>query len=89
MAIMMISEVMGQTEEGYDGLLSRVGPVLRAAPGFRMHASHAVDGGWRVIEIWDSREDAGRFYATAIAPHLPSHIRPKVTFAPLYDVFHP
>lgn len=89
MAVMMISDVGGQTPDGYDGLLAKVGPVLKAAPGFMMHASHPIDGGWRVVEFWESREDAARFYAATIAPHLPEGIRPKLTFAPLHDVLRP
>lgn len=86
---MMISDVGGQTPQGYDGLLEQVGPVLEAAQGFVLHASHPIDGGWRVVEIWESREDAARFYATSIAPHLPEGIRPKLTFVPLHDVLRP
>jgi hypothetical protein len=86
MTVMMISDVAGQTLEGYDGLLARVSPAMQAAPGFVMHASHPIDGGWRVVEIWQSREDAGRFFAQAIAPHLPKGIHPKVSFTPLHDV---
>jgi hypothetical protein len=86
MAILMISDVGGQTPEGYDGLFAMVGEALKTAPGFVMHASHPVDGGWRVVEVWQSREDAGRFFATHIAPHLPEGIHPKLTFASLHDV---
>lgn len=86
MAIMMISEVAGQTAEGYDGLLATVGSPLSQAPGFLMHTSHPTETGWRVIEIWESREDAGRFFAAHIAPHLPDHIQPKLTFELLHDV---
>ncbi len=89
MAVMMISDVDGQTPQGYDGLLAQVGPFLRVAQGFLMHASHPIDGGWRVVEIWESREDAARFYAATIAPQLPKGIRPKLTFAPLHDVLQP
>ena len=89
MAVMMTSEIVGQTLAGYSGLLEVVSPALLSAPGFVMHASHAVDGGWRVVEIWNSREDAARFFATAIAPHLPKGIRPKLSFTPLHDVLGP
>jgi hypothetical protein len=89
LAVMMISDVRGQTQDGYDALLAKVSPTLRSAQGFMMHASHPIDGGWRVVEIWQSREDAGRFYATAIAPHLPKGIQPKVSFSPLHDVVRP
>jgi hypothetical protein len=89
MAVMMISDVSGQTPEGYDGLFAKVGPVMKAAEGFLMHASHPIEGGWRVVELWETREDAGRFYAAAIAPNLPEGIRPKVSFAPLHDFVQP
>jgi hypothetical protein len=48
--------------------------------------SHPTDAGWRVIEVWDSREDAAQFFAIHIAPKLPVGIRPKLTFVPLHDV---
>jgi hypothetical protein len=89
MAVMMVSDVSGQTPQGYDGLLQKVGPVLKAADGFLMHASHPIDGGWRVVEFWETRDHAARFYAAAIAPHLPDGIRPKLTFAPLHDLLQP
>jgi hypothetical protein len=89
MPVMMISDVSGQTPQGYDGLLAEVGPVLKSAEGFLMHASHPIEGGWRVVEVWDTREDAARFYAATIARHLPEGIRPKLTFAPLHDLVWP
>lgn len=89
MAVLMTSEIAGQTFEGYDGLFHTVSPALKRAQGFLMHVSHPLDGGWRVIEIWNSREDAARFFATTIAPNLPDGIRPKLTFEPLHDVLQP
>jgi hypothetical protein len=85
----MTSEISGQTLQGYQGLFDTVSPALKAAPGFVLHASHPVDGGWRVVEIWQTREDAGRFYAASIAPNLPEGLHPKLTFAPLHDVVQP
>lgn len=89
MAVLMTSEIAGQTFEGYDGLFNAVSPALKQAQGFLMHASHPLDGGWRVIEIWTSREDAARFFASTIAPNLPDGIHPKLTFEPLHDVLQP
>jgi heme-degrading monooxygenase HmoA len=86
MTIMMISEVAGQTASGYDQLFAHVSEALRTAPGFLLHSSHPTEAGWRVIEIWESRDDAGRFFAAHIAPNLPDHIRPKLTFEALHDV---
>jgi hypothetical protein len=82
----MVSDVAGQTPAGYDALLAQVSAALKAAPGFLMHASHPIEGGWRVIEVWETREDVTRFYAANIAPHLPAGIRPKMTLTPLHDM---
>src|SRR5690606_7704600 len=67
MTVMMISEVSGQSTEGYESMLGLVGEALRQAPGFMMHTAHPVDGGWRIVEIWESREDATTFFSAHIA----------------------
>lgn len=89
MTVMMISEVSGQSTEGYESMLGLVGEALRQAPGFMMHTAHPVDGGWRIVEIWESREDATAFFSAHIAPHLPDGIRPKLNFQPLHGVLRP
>jgi heme-degrading monooxygenase HmoA len=86
MSVMMISEVGGQSAEGYDAMLAHVGEALRRAPGFVMHMAHQTDAGWRVVEIWNSREDATRFFAANIAPNLPEGIRPKLSFQALHSL---
>src|SRR5262245_6484447 len=86
MSVMMISEVSGQSPQGYDAMLGLVGDALRQAPGFIMHAAHPVEAGWRIVEVWHSREDAARFFAAHIAPHLPDGIRPKLSFQPLHSL---
>lgn len=86
MAVMMISEVGGQSPQGYDAMLATVRDALRQAPGFVMHMSYPGDAGWRIVEVWDSREDASRFFAAHIAPKLPAGIRPKLTFQSLHSL---
>ena len=66
MSVMMISEVSGQSPHGYDGMLAFVGDALRQAPGFILHMSHPVEAGWRIVEAWNSQEDATRFFAARI-----------------------
>ncbi|HVG50389.1 MAG TPA: hypothetical protein VM867_02015 [Xanthobacteraceae bacterium] len=89
MAVLMTSEVEGQSPQGYEGMLAVLSDPLRQAPGFVLHASHPVDGGWRIVEVWNSREDAARFFAAHVAPKLPDGIRPKLSFQPLHDVLIP
>ena len=89
MTVMIVAEVAGQSAQGYDGMLATVGDALRQAPGFIMHASHRADDGWRIVEVWASREDATRFFAAHVAPHLPDGIRPKLSFQPLHSLVKP
>jgi hypothetical protein len=77
MAVMVIAEVAGQDRQGYDGMLQALEGRVREAEGFIAHASHPVDGGWRVIELWRSKADSDRFYAVHVAPNLTPGIHPK------------
>lgn len=86
MAVMIISEVSNQTMRGYDDMLALVGDALRQTSGFLMHMSHPVDTGWRVVEVWNSIEEATRFFTVCIAPNLPDGIRPKLSFHPLHSL---
>lgn len=85
MAVLVIGEVPGQTRQGYDGMLGLLEAVLRQAPGFVLHTAHPVEGGWRVVEVWESKEDANRFFAQHIAPNLPPGIRPKRSVQELHS----
>lgn len=77
MTVIVVADVHGQTEAGYDGMLNALATPLRRAEGFVLHSAYAVDGQWHVVEVWRSRADADRFFAQQIAPHLPPGVRPK------------
>jgi hypothetical protein len=86
MPVMMTSEVAGQTPEGYEAMLGMLGDALRRSPGLMMHTAYPIADGWRIVEIWNSREDAARFFSAHVAPRLPENIRPKLTFQPLHGI---
>lgn len=89
MAVLITVEVKGQTQQGYDGMLGALAPAIKQAPGFVLHTSHPVEGGWRVIEIWESENNANQFFAKHVAPNLPSGIRPKRSVQELNSVVRP
>ena len=66
MAICMIFDMPGVTQQQYDAILDALGARLGASPppeaGHLMHIAGPADGGWRVIEVWDSHDDASRFW---------------------------
>jgi hypothetical protein len=86
MAILMTAEVPGQTLPGYDQMIDALAPIYRSTAGFLLHASHPVEGGWRVIDVWQSKAEFERFYAQHVAPNLPPRVRPKITVQELHDV---
>ena len=77
MTVIVVVDVQGQTEAGYDGMLQALADPIRQAEGFVLHSAYRVDGQWRVVEVWQSKADADRFFAKQIAPHLPPGVRPK------------
>jgi quinol monooxygenase YgiN len=77
MAVIVIAEVHGQTEAGYDGMLSALADQLRQTEGFVLHSAYQIEGKWRVMEVWRSKHDADRFFAQQVAPNLPPGVRPK------------
>ena len=86
MAVLVTAEVPGQTQQGYDGMLSVLGSALKAAPGFILHTAFPVEGGWRVLEMWDSKRQADEWYAKNVAPNLPPGIHPKRAVQELHSL---
>jgi quinol monooxygenase YgiN len=77
MAVIVIAEVHGQTEAGYDGMLNALADLARKADGFVLHSAYRVDDNWRIIEVWKSKAEANQFFAKHVAPHLPPGVHPK------------
>lgn len=86
MPVLVIAEVEGQTEEGYDGMMAVLEPHLAAAPGFIAQGGGPTGNGWRVFELWETGEDASRFFASYIHPHLPPGVTPRRTLVELHNL---
>jgi hypothetical protein len=84
MAVLVIADVKGQTQQGFDGIVAAIGEAMRQAPGFILLSGHATDDGWRVYEVWQSKAEAIRWFADAIAPNLPPGMHPKRTYQELH-----
>ena len=77
MAIAISADVPGQTKEGYEETIRALGATLKDAPGFIMHFGHPIEGGWRVVEVWESSKDASEWFAKYVRPNLPPAIKPQ------------
>jgi heme-degrading monooxygenase HmoA len=77
MAVTISADVPGQTKEGYEQTIRVLGDALKQAPGFIMHFGHPIEGGWRVVEVWESSKDAAEWFAKHVRPHLPPDVKPE------------
>ncbi len=89
MPVLMTAEVPGQTQEGYDGMAMALSQAMRQANGFILHTSEQTPDGWRVIEVWESADDANQFFAKNVHPNLPPGIKPKRSLKELHNLIVP
>jgi hypothetical protein len=89
MPVFISSNVKGQTQEGYDGVLMAVRESIKAAPGFIMHFAHPAEGEWKVYEVWNSKQEADQWFGKFIVPNLPPGIHPKRSYQSLHSIVLP
>jgi len=89
MPVLLVTEIEGQTQAGYESVLVKVSDAARQSHGFVLHASHPTEQGWRVVEVWQSKEAATLFFSAHVAPNLPKGIRPKISFHQLHNLVRP
>src|SRR5579871_6546111 len=88
MAILVVAEIPGGTVEGAKEWAER-GRALVDQPGFLFHADGPIEGGWRVLEVWESEGQWRQWFDTAIKPNLPPGAREYTELARLAQVVHP
>jgi hypothetical protein len=88
MAVQVHAHYPGVTREAYDAMIPQVEARLRAAPGFIVHLSAPAADGWRVIEVWASREAADAWLRETIAPMMAGAggAAPEVQVQPVHHV---
>ncbi len=67
MAIAMMVDNPEGSQEAYDSVRGKIG-LERPAGGIFHVAGPSPTGGWRVIEVWESEEDARRFVKERLLP---------------------
>ena len=76
MTVLVTQDLPGVTDADYAGLVSELGSKLAEAPGFISHAAGPVDGGWRVNELWESKEAHSAWYSGHVVPIMPGGAPP-------------
>lgn len=88
MPVLMIGEVPNLTEDVYAGLIGQLTPLMRAHKGFVSHAAGpSPEGGWRVVEVWESEEDGQKWFDENVKPNLPPGVVPNRRYFPLHTAF--
>ena len=70
MAIGIRIKLEGGTAEMVDRLNAEIDPDGNTPDGLIFHASGPVDGGWGVLDFWQSRAHFDRFAADRIGPAM-------------------
>jgi len=81
----------GVTQAQFDEVNALIDPEGNPPKGLLFHASGPVDGGWRVIDFWASREDFDAFQGrigTAVAEAgVEMQGPPEVEDFPVHETF--
>jgi hypothetical protein len=85
-------DVLGLTANEYRALLDKMGVETIPAANIFLHVTTTIDGGYRVIEIWDSKEAFEEFLQKRLAPAneaLEINRKANITVMPLHNFFAP
>jgi hypothetical protein len=63
MAVGIRIKLAGVTQEQFDATHDQINPERTPPKGLLFHASGPIDGGWGIIDYWESREDFDAFAA--------------------------
>lgn len=78
-------EFPGVNQEQYDGMHALAGSMAAEATGFVAHIAGPTDGGWYIIEVWDSKEEFQRFMQKLMAQMPPGGPQPKMEDFAVYS----
>jgi heme-degrading monooxygenase HmoA len=88
MAILVIDQAPGVNAEQYEAILRQFNLQGTNVPsGQILRLAGPVEGGWRVISVWESREAYDAFRRDRIAPVAQqAGVQDQVQFAPLHSI---
>lgn len=94
MAIAVMQDFPGGTQQQYDQVTNQVMSQLNlgghAPQGCLYHTAGPIEGGWRVVDVWESQDALNTFMAT-LGPIAQSAgvAQPQVTIWPIHNILTP
>ena len=85
-------DVYDMTPREYRAVLDHMGVEKRPASGIYLHLTAVTDFGYRIVEIWDSKEGFEEFLEQRLAPAtkaLGIDRKTIITVKPLHNFFAP
>ena len=84
----------GVTQEQFDAAHDHINPDRSPWPGLLFHSSGPIDGGWGVIDFWESRADFDAHLESNIQPGIAaSGVQmqgpPDIKEFPVHEIIHP
>jgi len=84
----------GMTQEQFDAAHDHINPDRSPWPGMLFHSSGPIDGGWGVIDFWESRADFDAHLESDIQPGIAaSGVQmqgpPDIKEFPVHEFIHP
>ena len=71
------------TAKVYDQINDRVNPPGNPPDGLVLHcAGPSPDGGWRIVDVWDSRDSFDRFFEEKVGPVVAELFGPEAAGEP-------
>jgi len=78
MAVLARMSASGMDAATYDQISSRLLPLVKQAPGFKLHVAYPTSEGFAVAEIWETKEQHEKFFNEHVKPNVPADVNPDV-----------
>jgi hypothetical protein len=80
--VLVVAEIAGGSSEQDDAITKAMDLTNNPPSGGRIRMAGPMDGGWRVVSLWESREQFQAFLRERLTPALEGAGRqqPEVTF---------
>jgi hypothetical protein len=91
MAVVVVNEIAGGSQEFYDQVNPKIMPDGQLPDGCQLHIAGPVEGGWRVITVWDSDERFQQFRDEQLVPVLretggEDRVAPEIKTDPVHNL---
>jgi hypothetical protein len=91
MAVVVVNEMEGGSQDIYDQVNPKVMPGGKLPDGCQLHIAGPIENGWRVITVWESDERFQQFRDEKLIPALrevggEERIAPQINTSPVHNL---